>query len=91
MSNNTFVKDPDATLDYTVDWSSWMAESDDIASSEWTVPAGITKESDTYDDDSATIWLSGGSAGSSYEITNRITTEDGRLEDRTLVIVVMER
>ena len=91
MSNNTFVKDPDSTLDYQVDWSDWMAESDTIADSAWTVPDGITKASDTYDATTATIWLSGGSAGSSYEVVNRITTQDSRVDERALMIMVMER
>lgn len=40
------IKDPDAKLPYTVDWSPWLAgEGDTIASVTWIVPDGITKES----------------------------------------------
>jgi len=40
---------------------------------------------------SATVWLSGGTAGQSYIVTNRITTAAGRTEDRSFTIRVEER
>ena len=44
MSLTTFLKDPEAVLDYTVDWGIWL-DTDTISTSNWTVPAGITKDS----------------------------------------------
>ena len=35
----TFTKDPDAVLDYSVDWSLWLA-GDTISSSEWLLDDG---------------------------------------------------
>jgi len=86
----TFVKDPSAVLDYTVDWSDWL-DTDTIATSEWTVPSGITKDSDTNTDTTATVWLSGGTAGENYSVTNTITTAGGRTDQRTIHIQVRER
>ena len=85
-----FDKDPDAKLDYEIDWTSWL-NGDTIDSSAWIVPTGITKESDAHDDTSTTIWLSGGSVGEVYNITNRITTAGGRIEDRTIVFTIEEK
>lgn len=89
---STFTKDPEAVLDYYIDWSDWLDE-DVISTSEWTVPAGITsvdgKEAAT--DTITTLWLSGGTAGTAYQLVNHIVTDDGREEDRTLIIVVKER
>lgn len=82
-------KDPDAVLDYEFDWSDWL-NGDTIASSTWEVPSGITKDSDTSDDTSTTIWLSGGTAGQKYEITNSIVTAAGRENDRTMIVPVRE-
>ena len=39
----TFTKDPDAVLDYSVDWSLWLA-GDQISSSEWILEPGATIE-----------------------------------------------
>jgi hypothetical protein len=51
------LKDPQAVLDYGFDWSKWLG-TDTISTSTWTVPVGITKDSDTHDTTTTTIWLS---------------------------------
>jgi hypothetical protein len=89
-------KDPNAVLDYRFDWQGddpgpWLADAETISTSTWTVPTGITKDSDSKTDTTATIWLSGGTAGVTYDVVNRITTSAGRTEDRTLQVVCVER
>ena len=86
----TFTKDPNAVLDYSVDWTRWLA-GDQIAASEWIIPSGLTKMADSKTSTSATVWLSGGTAGQWYIVTNRITTAAGRTEDRSFTIRVEER
>ncbi len=86
----TFTKDPDAVLDYAIDWSLWLA-GDEIATSDWSVPVGLTKVTDTKTAVKTTVWLSGGQAGQSYTVTNRITTTGGRTEDRSFTIKCAER
>lgn len=80
-----FRKDPDAVLDYLVDWAAWL-DGDSIATSTWVVPSGITKDSSTATTTTAMIWLSGGTTGVSYSLVNRIVTAAGRTDDRTIVI-----
>lgn len=89
----SFVKDPDAVLDYAIDWTDWLASrgSDTISASAWIVPDGITKDSDEFTDTVATIWLSGGTAGETYSLTNRVTTAGGRVQDKTIKIKVKEQ
>lgn len=89
-NNPYFSKDPNAILDYQIDWSAWLG-SDTIATSAWTVPAGITKVSDTRTTTTATVWLSGGTVGTSYVLQNRITTAAGRTEDRSITVAVEEK
>lgn len=84
-------KDPDATLDYIWDWTAWLAENETISSVTWIVPDGITEDTTTNDDTTATIWLSGGTAQTTYPVTCRITTNQGRTDDRTKAIRVKER
>ena len=83
-------KDPDAVLDYQVDWTSWL-DGDTIATSTWVVPAGITEDSSSNTTLVTTIWLSSGTVGDRYEVLNRITTDGGRTDDRTTVILVTEK
>ncbi len=70
MSFRPDPKDPDAVLDYSIDWTTWLA-GDTLATSVWTVPAGITKDSETNTTSKSTVWLSGGTAGEVYEVPLR--------------------
>ena len=88
----TRTKDPNSVLDYVLDWNThWLATGDTISASTWTVPAGITKDSDTNSATTTTIWVSGGTAGTDYDLLNRVVTTGGRTVDRTLRIQVRER
>ena len=88
----TYTKDPDAVLDYSVDWSLWLA-GDAIATSQWILAPDTDLEAaaDTNTTTKATVWLSGGAAGTTYLATNRITTAGGRTDDRTISIKVQDR
>ena len=93
-------KDPDAKLDYTIDWSNWIVGGDTIANSHWIVS---TIDSDpnpmsewtsnvlTAVDSRTTVYLQGGSVGNVYTITNRITTGNQLVEDRFFRIFVKQR
>ncbi len=84
-------KDPAAELDYSIDWTAWL-DGDTIATSEWTVPGGLAKESDQETTQVTTVWLSGGGPpGRHYLVKNRITTAAGRTDERTIEIVMAER
>jgi len=85
-----FTKDPQATLDYTIDWSVWLG-TDTIATSTWIFDAGITQVSASLSGAQATVWVSGGSVGILYSVTNRITTAAGRTDERSILIRVADR
>ena len=85
-----FVKDPDEVLDYTFDWSTYLG-SDTISSDVVNVDSGLTKDSDSNDTSSVTVWLSGGTAGKAYKVASKIVTAGGRTAERTIIITVRER
>lgn len=91
MALNNFDHDPDAVLDYSIDWSDWLASGEVISTSAWTVPTGITQDTATKTDSVATIWISGGTAGQIYTVTNHIVTDGGREDDRSLHLHCKER
>jgi len=90
--DKTWRKDPNAVLPYTRIWTDWLTDGDTIATSTWTASdPDITIDTSTNDDTTTTAWLSGGTAGETYLLTNRITTTNGYTEDRTFRILVRER
>lgn len=80
-------KDPSDVLDYTIDYSA-LLDGDTIASSVWSVDAGITIDSDTNTTTNATVWVSGGTSGNVYTFTNTITTAGGRTFERSARLTV---
>lgn len=88
-----FVKDPDATLDYTFDWSSWLETGETIASQTVTTGTGLTEDSVAASDSAITVWVSGGTVGESYEISCEITTDNSpaRVDERTITIRIQQQ
>lgn len=80
-------KHPGAVLDYQFDWGNWLG-ADTIETSQWSVGTGLTKDSDDNTNSTATVWLSGGTDGTSYQVTNTITTAQGRTESKALTVNV---
>jgi hypothetical protein len=91
--SSTFIKDPDARLDYSINWTAWLATGDTIVSSDWasSAPTTLVVDSDSFDGTSATVVLTGGEIGETYEVRNRITTDAGWIDDRTIKIKIREK
>ena len=74
-----------------MDWQQWLPPQDRITAVTWTVPAGITMASSTFSTSDTTIWLTGGTDGTTYDIVCEITTLEGRTDDRTFRVEVVNR
>jgi len=85
-----FTKDPDAVLDYTINWADWL-DVDTISASSWASSTGITIDTDTNTTTTATVWLSGGRISESHTVTNSIITAAGRYEDRSITVSIREK
>lgn len=87
------VKDPGAILDYAINWAGgYLQSGETIASSIWTIfPAGMTQNSATGAAGVESITVSGGAAGQIYQLTNRITTSQGRTDERSITVRVEHR
>ncbi len=87
-----FVQDPDAVLDYTIDWGPWLG-SDTITLSNWVAesPMSIPGGSESNTSTTTTLFLEGGVDGDNYTITNNIVTLSGRKDDRSFKIRIRER
>lgn len=83
------AKDPDEVLDYALDWSNVLETGETISTSTWTVPSGITDSSASISGSTTRIWLSSGTSGTVYSVTNKIVTSDGRTWERTARLPVV--
>lgn len=92
MALATFKKDPDAERPFRFDWSKYLqGTADTISSADVTVGAGLTKGSVSTTTSTVTVWLSGGTADTSYEVACEVTTANGVTDERTIVIEVDHR
>jgi len=89
----TYKKDPNATLDYTVDWSAWLTPIADTISGTpvWVLSSGLTKVSQSNTTTTATIFVSGGVLDETETVTCRISTVGLRTDDRTVNLKMTSR
>jgi hypothetical protein len=89
----TFLKDPSAVLDYSFDWTTdgWIGSDTITGTPTWTVPAGLTKDSQSNTTTVATAVISGGTHGTDYDVACKITTAAGRTDERTFRLQVRNR
>ena len=89
------LKDPQAALDYSVDWGADYLIGESLVASRWTVepdePGGIVIDSDRFEPTVATVVVHGGIAGRVYRLINIVTTSTARDDSRSLVLRVGER
>ena len=77
-------------LDYSFDFTEWLAAVDDtIISYVLTAETGVTIDTDMLIGGIITAFISGGTVGRSYLITCEITTADGRIDSRSIKIMVV--
>lgn len=86
-----YTKDPAAVLDYTIDWGPWLGPNDAISTATWTFPGGLANSGEVKSKTTATVFVSGGTDGTSYSIYVVIVTTGGRTDKRTLKFNVVER
>lgn len=55
------------------------------------MPAGLAQMAASNTTTKATVWLSGGTAGHIYTVTNRITAAVGRTDERSITLRVQDR
>jgi hypothetical protein len=98
VSLKRFVKDPQEVLDYTIDWSQWLVSGDYITAVTATAPTGIVITSPSaasiigsgVNATATKVWVSGGTAGTSYDIALRVTTNGTRQGERSITIQVKD-
>lgn len=86
-----FVKDPQAVLDYMYDFTQKLSAGDTITTHDVTVATGdVVKNTSSNTANTVTVWLSGGTVNTTSTVRFRITTAQGRTDDRTVKVHVKE-
>jgi hypothetical protein len=83
--------DPDAVLDYAWDWSDWLREGEFVRSAITEQSADLTVSAAQHDGQRVFAWVEGGSNAETYPVSCRITTSQGRTDDRTMNLFVLDR
>lgn len=93
MSENSYIKDPSARLDYTWDWTPWLADVDDTTSSATVaVPDGLTAVgSPVVNEGFVTQRVAGGTLDEEYTLVCQITTVGGLIDERSIYLTISER
>lgn len=103
MPEHLYIKDPDSVEDLTLYWHNWL-NGDTISTSTWAIdnapesPISLTIDSNsigTYTGSSpnlptaqTTVFVSGGTAGYTYKLRNRVVTAGGRTGDDSILVRV---
>lgn len=90
----TVVKDKDAQKVYAIEWKDFLSGLT-IANSVWTVAgpdSALTSDNPSIDGTQTKLRLAGGTAGSKYTVSNRITLSGNpqQIEERSFYIRVDE-
>lgn len=84
-------KGPNDTLDYDIELEDWLKDGESVTQIEASADEGLTVDSVSVDNTAqvAKVWLSGGSAGQSYEVTVTLTTAS-RVKECCFTLRVVE-
>lgn len=85
----TWEKDPDSTLDYSIDWGARLDDDSDSISTMEVVPsAGVVVTAYAVIDRVTAVMVSGGAPGVLESVMIRIRTVGGRTDDRTINLLI---
>ena len=86
------LKDPAAVLDYAVDWAAEYLDTDQVATSDWSVSpvetGGVEIVGSTAAPGTTTVTVGGGLAGRIYRLANHVVLASGREDSRSIILRV---
>ena len=87
-------KDPNEVLDYQIDWGERLQTGETISTSTWTITGSdsvLVEDNNSISGENTVIWLSAGTLGVRYLLTNRITTSGGRTMDQSVRLKIQSK
>jgi hypothetical protein len=95
--SNFGAKHPADVLDYSFNWSRWLADDTIISATFAVTPVGPPATADAtyfpaypaFTGAIATMWVSHGVVGASYYLNNTITTAGGRTVEASAILIII--
>jgi hypothetical protein len=94
MATHSAAKDPNAILDFGLDWGDWVSTGDSLSSAVWSVTGpdnALTLSDSSLVGDTATTRAAGGTVGYTYELTCRVNSASGLVDDRSIALQIIEK
>jgi hypothetical protein len=89
------LKDPEAALDYAVDWGVEYLTDETLQQSSWQVTpveiGGLSVVASSFDQKIASVTAAGGVAGHLYQLSNHVVLSSGLTDSRSIVLRVEKR
>jgi hypothetical protein len=90
-----YLKDPQAQVNYRIDWGAHYLGEQLLMTSDWQVSpqedGGLTIIDQGREDQRTSVAVSGGIAGHRYRLTNRVTLSSGESDERSISFQIEER
>jgi hypothetical protein len=94
-SSGNYIADkaPGENLYYGFNFTDWLDSGELVSNSTWTTAAGLTLTNPAYSATVTKVYVSGGTVGTSYVLTNTVTTNSSpaRISVRTITLTVKTR
>lgn len=87
----SWEKDPDASLDYSIEWGNWLPPGDSIANMYVTTSSGVQVTAQALRGSLTAVVARGGVDGAWEFVTIRIVTALGRIDERTIQLLIRQR
>jgi hypothetical protein len=89
--SNEITKAQSSILDVGVVWTKWLNTGDYIVSSVWEADSvTLVVSQEQHDATTTSCYMSGGTSGKQHKLTNRITTNDGLVDERYILVYIGE-
>jgi hypothetical protein len=89
------LKDPEAVLNYAVDWGAEYLGADSLIASRWEISpveqGGVNIDWASFDANAATVTASGGISGHSYDLRNHVILASGLTDSRSITMRLEKR
>jgi len=82
-------KDSADKIRYFIDWSEWLG-TDTLTSVVWTIPSGITSDTETNTTTKSYIRLIGGTVGYEYIIKAHAVSSGNEEKDKSFKLIIRE-